>query len=407
MKIAGYSPRIAILILIAIAVLPELIRQHVDFSPEGKKLLILLLLLPFAALPTLTLKSSESSYHFFRMLSFVSVIPVIIYTIQDEIRLRLIVTTLIIGSLVSCVFAYLQAIYGEAFYEVHYRILGQYYSMIEGLPKYLRDNRPFGLSTHSIDFGYDTLLIYGLLFAFFKYRELILTTLKKRFIFPLLFFMTGALAINVTRSVILSLILLLPISEIIFEKGKTLKYSIYYIILFVLTLSIFLLIDLSYERLTSFTDSSLSGRVGLYIAGLSSIIANPILGVGPDDATGFSRYFMGAGLSQDYLVNLDISAVHNNYMNAYLSYGSLFFFMLIIVIAKTLSILWKNYHASGNRYMSVVSAGLFIGIVLYMIDIFFHNGGTFTHAFFWIFPGLALTIDCIMHKNKQLERFIN
>jgi O-antigen ligase len=405
-KIQGYSPRISILFAISLLILFQLVRNSSLIEKKAKAIIILCLSLPFMALPTLFVTGSDILYHFFRLTTFVVLVPITFFSIKNYEQMHGVNRVLFIGVLFSCFVVFLQAFDGS-FYRIHQFLFGEYYAYTDNLAKFIQDDRPFGLSSQSIVFGYDILPIFGIIVALtFSKTE---HPVNRYYISFLLFVTSTAIFLNETRSVILALIIGVPFYMLKVKKVRRMKVLI---MSGVLVLGVIISLDFintGENRLFNIEDASSLGRVGMYLTGLYAVIENPIFGLGPDSKFILEDFLPQTSLDSRYLVNINwgTGSVHNNYLFTLLSYGLPFFLTLIIIIYLVFKLLWHYMHDSrrGN-YSKITASGLILGMMLYLIDIFFHNGGPATHAFWWFFIGYATALTRIYPGEKHM-RIIN
>ncbi len=158
-------------------------------------------------------------------------------------------------------------------------------------------------------------------------------------------------------------------------------------------------------------ESSLSRQI-LWQAGVAIAMDNPVFGIGAEQFTRISpqysdkvdpdllRYEENAYWGYRTLGN---EAVHNDFLDVWISYGTLALIAYLWIILAVLRNFLYAYRKSHNRFIIGASLGLAGGLMAYLINSYYHNCMQ-TMPFFWILAGFSMIGAKLAAKEEPVAR---
>ena len=376
------------------------IQREVDLGPGARRLLIpILVLISVGVVANLVNSGFDFAFKDFRImltgLLFVIFLPAVI---ENTTQLKTICGFIFIVITASAVIGIMQ----------HYNFLGMAEATLR--PDFLAlagDLRVPGMSESELELAY--VLTTAILIVFGIYLTKGVST-NRRFLLMTMVLMISALYFTYTRSALLALVLGL-LSIVLYTK-KRIKWQLILALTFP---AIFFIVQTDVLGQTHFSGRSLWSQEGsaiarpiLWQAGVAIAIDNPVLGIGGNRFLRISpqyAYAVDSSLLQweedrywDYKT-LGTQAPHNDFLNVWVSYGTVALIAYIWIHFTILRNYFDSYRATKRRFIKGFSLGLAGALVAYVVNSFYHNLSS-DLALLWIMAGFSLTTAKLAIKSK-------
>lgn len=144
------------------------------------------------------------------------------------------------------------------------------------------------------------------------------------------------------------------------------------------------------------SDSSAAGRPVLWTVGLNIALENPILGVGHNQFLELSPEFANT-VSDDLLERQGAGAVlgtytpHNDFLNIWLSFGTLALFLYIGMLALAVKNFIQAFFKAADPLLKGLALGSLGALIAYSVNSLFHNYFDSTLTL-WVLMGLSLAL---------------
>jgi O-antigen ligase len=231
------------------------------------------------------------------------------------------------------------------------------------------------------------------------------------------FLMLLALYFTYTRSALFALLFGF-IGLLLFLKTRV-KGEI--ILLIILVLTVFISVSGITDKFSfsargeTAQDASSIARKILWQAGIAIVKDYPILGIGGN------RYI---ALSPQYISSVDPSLiqweadrywsyrtlgndpVHNDFLNMWVSYGTIALIVFIWLIFVILNNFLSSFKLSRDKFLKSVSIGLAAGLISYIVNAFYHNLLS-EFPMLWIIAGLSIATAKLADITNKKELVTN
>jgi hypothetical protein len=392
------SLQLLLMIFIGLIVWRAYRQGYSGFGPAARSLILLAFALFIIAMVSDIVNSGWAvAFDDFRDwavgLMIVSLMPI---AIRDSRDLKILCGAALICITASAAIGLLQ----------HYNILGmQSRTLLPGLDV---EFRVPGMSEGPLELSYLVSIVMVILIGVFLFKGI---SPRIRWMMPFfLLVMAGALYFTYTRSSFLAAAFGL-LALFVFIRTR-LNGAVVMAVL--LALAAFLMISplagqyFSGRSEDVQADSTVSRQI-LWQAGVNIALDHPILGIGMGN---FSS------VSPDYQANVDRSLIayekreywgyrtlgseppHNDFINIWLSYGTLALIVFVGLFFLTISNLLKAFHRSRSTFVKGVSVGLAAALVSYGVNAIYHNMIA-TMPLFWIIAGLSLALAKLVWSNQS------
>jgi O-antigen ligase len=154
-------------------------------------------------------------------------------------------------------------------------------------------------------------------------------------------------------------------------------------------------------------ESSMSRKI-LWQAGIAIALDNPVLGIGGDQYGAIASQYTGQ-VDKSLLEweesrywgysSLGSEAPHNDFLGVWVRYGTLAFIVYLWIMMVALRNFLYSYRASKQRFIKGLSIGLAAGLIVYMVNAFYHNCLQ-TYSLFWILTGFSVATAKLAAKKK-------
>ncbi len=161
-------------------------------------------------------------------------------------------------------------------------------------------------------------------------------------------------------------------------------------------------------------DSAVARQI-LWQAGLSIALDHPVLGIGSEKFNSVSTQYQSnvdpslrAYEKRNYwgYHTLGNEPPHNDFLNMWVSYGTLALILFIWLFIAILRNSINSYHRSSNSFIKGLSIGLAAALIVYGVNAFYHNLLA-TMSLFWILGGLSLaTTKLALNKTTQRQHYL-
>jgi O-antigen ligase len=327
--------------------------------------------------------------NFFGGLLIVIFLPAIIKDLKD---LRFLSGVAVIVLTASTIVALMQ----------HYNILGTgQYLAVPG--------RSQGFSENELELSY--LLGVAIIAILGVYILEGMKTGRHRLLLPAIL-MLAALYFTYTRSAILALAFGLASFFLSYKIRIRSEIILVAILLVTLYLSVSGVVDnftFSARSEVSQEGSSISRKI-LWQAGIAIAMDNPILGIGGDQYKTVAPQYTESvdpelieweeGRYYTYR-SLGTVAIHNDYLNMWVSYGIVALIAFIWIMLAVLRNLIDSYSMSSQPFIKGLSLGLIGGLITYTVNAFYHNLLT-EFSLLWIIAGFSMALVKLAAQDKGL-----
>jgi O-antigen ligase len=362
-----------------------------DLGPGARRIIVpAFILLGISTVANLVNTSFDEAFKDFRFmmvgLLIAILLPAAIRSLKD---LKILCGVLFIGLLASATAGLLQ----------HYQFLG--IGPVTLIPDFSRgifsgDTGVPGFSETQLELSY--LLSTGLLVVLgicltggVGSRKLLTLSLAP---------MSAALYFTYTRSALLAV--LIGLGALVLFFRTRIRAEIVLLVLFVAIAAVEIMglptgVFFGGRSESSQLESSISRPI-LWQAGIAIALDNPILGIGTGRFESVSPAYVGhvdpsliEFEADRYYVyrTLGSQPPHNDYLNVWVSYGTLALLVYLWLVVAILRNSVKAYQTSRSRFIKGFSIGLAAALVSYGVNAFYHNL-MITLPLLWILAGLSL-----------------
>lgn len=309
----------------------------------------------------------------------------IFYVGSSPRRLCLLFKLLVISIGISTIFGLLESSLGEPFTSIRIKLVGLSFVEFRELQGLTTSSeivgQMSGLTTKVFTFSYQIAVLPIASFALFHYSS----TRKARWFWGFIFIISifGIFA-NAERSAVLSSFIGLIFLINIILKTKSRKYYLSGISIAILLFSIILLLQSSLvkkqkfslgKRIENTESSEFKARLYLQIAGIKTIVKNPLGVANSKDYRNIARSYPAI---MEY-VSSDIPSPHNHFINVSFRTGwvGIFLgFLIFIYIKKCIDVFRYKARLLEDRFVWIYY-GIVTCFVANLINSCFHNNGLF------------------------------
>lgn len=398
------SLRLLLLVLTLLVLGRAFAQRQIDLGPKARKLLIpILLLISVSVVANLVNSGFDFAFRDFRNmivgLLIVIFIPAVTRSSKD---LKILCGVVFAAVTASALIGLMQ----------HYQLLGMDQATLRLGLLAEGEIRVPGMAETELELAY--VLAAAILVVLSIYLAKGVNSGHKRLVFLSMLLMVPTLYFTYTRSALFALGLGL-VTLLLFLKVRIRGEIILALLLLVVGfIEITGILSEQYlgGRAEDIQEKSSVSRQIAWQAGINIAMDNPILGIGGDQFTVVSpRYATSVDPSLleweegEYWSyrTLGSTAPHNDYLNVWLSYGTL---ALVFYLWLVLAVL-RNFLDSGHTTRDLFTKGLSIGmaaaLVAYVINAFYHNLMT-TLPLLWILAGFSLAITKLALKRNGNTR---
>jgi len=156
-------------------------------------------------------------------------------------------------------------------------------------------------------------------------------------------------------------------------------------------------------RSESMQEGSTIARQILWQASVNIALDHPVLGIGSDNFISLSREYEStvdnsliAYERQNYwsFRTLGNDAPHNDFLNIWVSYGTLALIVYIWIFFAVMRNFLDSYRLTRSKFIKGLAVGFAAALIAYGINAFYHNLIA-TMSLFWILAGFSLAISKI------------
>jgi O-antigen ligase len=395
------SLRLLLLILTVIVIVPLFVQRRVDLGPNARRLIVpVLVLVGISTVSNLVNSGFGFAFKDFRNmivgLLIVVLLPAVIRSTKD---LKTICVVTLAITTASAIVGLMQ----------HYRFLGMdQATILPGILNTTTESRVPGMAESYLELSYllsmTPVAILGICIVGG------MKTGNRNLLLFVMILMLSAMYFTYTRSALYSLVLGIP-ALFVFLKTRIKAQIILGVLLLLVAVVEFTGIlgglqfggrsDLGQE------ESALSRSI-LWEAGIAIAIDNPLLGIGGNQFTSVAPQYEGAidpalleyeGERYYSYRTLGSELPHNDFLNVWVSYGTLALLVYVWVFFVVVGNLADSYRISRNRFIKGISAGLVAALVVYGVNAFYHNL-MITLPLLWILAGLSLAASKLATKKE-------
>jgi O-antigen ligase len=398
----GPAISLRLLLLVLIGVLLWRSKEDIELGPSARRILIpALLLLAVSALANTVNVGLDAAFKDLRNIGAGILIVVLIAgVVRSPKDLKFLLGILFIGAAASAVIGIAQ----------HFQVLGfAQDTLIPGfMEQWGEDIRVPGMAETELELAYVLAAAIPILLAMYLLKG---TSRSTYWLLALAALAMGAaLYFTYTRSAILAVLLGVIGVGLLLKTRIRAEYVVCGFLLLTLFISVFGVLDSQYlgGRSQSSQEESSISRMVLWQAGLGIATSNPILGIGAGRFTEYAPDYQASvdpGLlsweAEQYwgYSTLGSEAVHNDFLNVWVSYGTLAliaYIWLLIALSRALAM---SFLVTDSRFLKAVAIGLTAALVAYGVNAFYHNLFA-TMPLLWILGGFTLAIAKLTLSQK-------
>jgi O-antigen ligase len=394
------SLRLLLLILTGLILWRAFTQKQIKLGPKARRVLIpVLVLLGVSVVANLVNSGFDYAFKDFRNMAVGLLIVIFLPAVTRNLKeLKILCGVVFIAVAASAIVGLMQ----------NYQFLGM--SQATLFPGFLKggQSRVPGMAETELELAY--ILSAALLVVFGIYLARGVSSSTKRLLVLSVLVMAPALYFTYTRSAILALIVGLVALALFLKtriRGEFILVAFIVVIAFIQITGIAGGTYLGGRSQGGQDESSISRQI-LWQAGIAIAIDNPILGIGGNQYKNVAPQY-AANVDQNLLAweeerywgyhTLGSEAIHNDFLNVWVSYGTLALAAYLWLFVAILRNFLDSYQMSRRRFIKGLSLGLAAALVGYGVNAFYHNLMT-TMSLLWILAGFSLVTAKLALKRK-------
>ncbi len=398
------SLRLLILMLTGLVLLHFFVQKQIKLGPKAWRVLIpLAVLLAMSMVANLVNSGFDYAFRDFRnMVAGLLIVIFLPAVIRSSKELKILCGVAFVAVTASAIVGLAQ----------NFRFLGM--DQVTLIPGFLQNGqtRVPGMAETQLELAY--ILTTAVLVVLSVYLARGVNSSTKRLLLLSLPLMALALYFTYTRSALLALLLGLAALVLFLKtriRGEFILTALLVAIAFIEITGISGSIFLGGRSEGGQEASSISRQI-LWQSGINIAIDNPVLGIGGDQYRNVSPQYASTvdpslleWESETYWAynTLGTEAPHNDFLNVWVSYGTLALVAYIGLFIAILRNFLTSYKVSKRRFIKGLSLGLAAALVAYGVNAFYHNLMA-TIPLLWILGGFSLaTTKLALQRNGRAQ----